>query len=130
MINKKKLKSKFEIMKALKISLFIVFQLVYWLLALFGVIPSLALLIGFIVSKIRKNDSALISSIKFYKYYVYVIGTITVLINLIWVLFIKFPSISPFVIGYAIGSNFVLVALFGFYLFILEYLLKRPMLQN
>ncbi|MCT9979916.1 hypothetical protein M2R48_16385 [Acinetobacter sp. I-MWF] len=117
-------------MKALKISLFIVFQLVYWLLALFGVIPSLALLIGFIVSKIRKNDSALISSIKFYKYYVYVIGTITVLINLIWVLFIKFPSISPFVIGYAIGSNFVLVALFGFYLFILEYLLKRPMLQN
>lgn len=111
----------------LKIFLFSILQVPLCLFVGLGILPNLILLIGFFRARKNKNQNILLSSINFYKKYVYAIGFITFLFISYFKVFVKIQDIpmSSYLIGYVVGIFLTVSFIYGFYLVILEFLFKR-----
>lgn len=113
-----------------KILLFSILQIPFCLFLGIGILPNLVLLVGFFRAKQNKKQNILLSSIKFYKYYVYIVCSLTILISVSWTLLVKFQYWSPYVFGYVIGSSLMIFLFFATSLMLLEFLFKRPLLEQ
>jgi len=116
----------------LKIFLFSILQIPLCLFVGLGILPNLILLIGFFRARKNKNQNILLSSMSFYKYYIYIVGLLTFLIYSYIKVFIRIQDIpmSSYVIGYVVGIFLTVSFIYGFYLVILEFLFKRTIFNH